>query len=129
VTHLYTLLLGGTVITGRDEPDASAIAWAADTVIAIGTDDEVRRTSRGDSRVIDLGGAVVLPLDETGGARWPPAATLEVGGRADLVLLEHDPRRAVVPAGRRLSTIALVRGGVVVAGHLPGAEAEPGHDH
>ena len=49
VTHLYTLLLGGTVITSPGQPDVSAIAWAADTVIALGSDDNVRAASRGDS--------------------------------------------------------------------------------
>ena len=83
MTHRYTLLIRGTVISGRDEPDVSAIAWAADTVIALGSDDDVRGTSRGDSHVIDLGGASVVALGEGPDARWPPDATLEVGGRAD----------------------------------------------
>lgn len=120
MTHRYTLLIGGTVLSGRDEPDVSAIAWAADTVIALGSDDDVRRTSRGDSHVIDLGGASVVPLGEGPYARWPPHATLEVGGRADLAVLESDPRQTVAPAGQPLSTLALVRGGRVVAGRLPG---------
>ena len=93
MTHLYTLLIGGTVISGRDEPDASAIAWAADTVIALGSDDDVRATSRGDSHVIDLRGASVVALGEGPDVLWPPDATLEVGGRADLAVLESDPRR------------------------------------
>jgi predicted amidohydrolase YtcJ len=119
VTHRYTLLIGGTVISGRDEPDASAIAWAADTVIALGSDDEVRATSRGDSHVIDLRGASIVALGEGPDARWPPDTTLEVGGRADLAVLENDPRRIDAPAGQRLSAIALVRGGRVIAGKLP----------
>jgi predicted amidohydrolase YtcJ len=127
VTHRYTLLIGGTVISGRDEPDASAIAWAADTVIALGTDDEVRGASRGDSYVVDLGGASVVALSEGPDARWPPDATLEVGGRADLAVLESDPRIAGPRAQHRRSALALVRGGRVVAGRLPGRPAV-GHD-
>jgi predicted amidohydrolase YtcJ len=119
VTHRYTLLIRGTVISGRDEPDVSAIAWAADTVIALGNDDDVRRTSRGDSHVIDLRGASVVALGEGLDARWPPDATLEVGGRADLAVLASDPRQVDVPAGHRLAALALVRGGRVVAGRLP----------
>jgi hypothetical protein len=119
VTHRYTLLIRGTVISGRDEPDVSAIAWAADTVIALGNDDDVRRTSRGDSHVIDLRGASVVALGEGLDARWPPDATLEVGGRADLAALASDPRQVDVPAGHRLAALALVRGGRVVAGRLP----------
>jgi predicted amidohydrolase YtcJ len=120
VTHLYTLLVGGTVITGRDEPDVSAIAWAADTVIALGSDEEVREISRGDSHMIDLGGASVVALDGSKDPRWPPDATLEVGGRADLAVLASDPRQIDASTGQPLSAIALVRGGRVVAGTLPG---------
>jgi predicted amidohydrolase YtcJ len=120
MSHRYTLLIGGIVISGRDEPDASAIAWAADTVIALGSDDDVRAASRGDSHVIDLRGASVVGLGERSDVFWPPDATLEVGGRADLAVLESDPRRIDGPAGRRLSALALIRGGQVVAGRLPG---------
>jgi predicted amidohydrolase YtcJ len=120
MTHRYTLLIRGTVISGRDEPDVTAIAWAADTVIALGSDDEVRGTSRGDSHVIDLGGASVVALGEGPDARWPPDTTLEVGGRADLAVLESDPRLVDPQAQHRLPALALVRGGLVVAGSLPG---------
>ena len=129
MTHLYTLLLGGKVITGRDEPDVSAIAWAADTVIALGCDDDVRAASRGDSQIIDLGGATVVALDEGTDARWPPHAILEIGGRADLAVLESDPRQGDSQPRRRLPAIALVHGGIVVVGRLPGADAAPNHDH
>jgi predicted amidohydrolase YtcJ len=118
VTHRYTLLIGGTVISGRDEPDSSAIAWAVDTVIALGSDDAVRQTSRGDSHVIDLRGASVVALGEDPDVLWPAEATLEVGGRADLAVLKSDPRRLDSSAGH-LSVLALVRGGRVVAGRLP----------
>ena len=120
MTHKYTLLIRGTVISGRDEPDVTAIAWAAETVIALGSDDEVRRTSRGDSHVIDLGGATVVALGEGPDVHWPPDATLEVGGRADLAVLASDPRRIHAPAGPPLPALALVRGGRVVVGSLPG---------
>jgi predicted amidohydrolase YtcJ len=126
MTHRYTLLIRGTVISGRDEPDVSAIAWAADTVIALGSDDDVCGTSRGDSHVIDLGGASVVALGEGPDARWPPSATLEVGGRADLAVLESDPRLMDTHAQHRLSALALVRGGRLVAGRLPGAASPHG---
>jgi predicted amidohydrolase YtcJ len=134
VTHRHTLSIRGTVISGRDEPDVTANAWAADTVIELGSD-EVRGTSRGSSHVIDLGGSSVVALGERPDVLWPPDATLEVGGRADLAVLESDPRRMDAPAVKRMSALALIRGGCVVAGRLPreilpratteGALAEP----
>jgi len=71
-------------------------------VIALGSDDEVRGTSRGDSHVIDLRGASVVALGQGPDARWPPDATLEVGGRADLAVLANDPRRIDGPARQPL---------------------------
>ncbi len=58
MTHFYTLLLGGTVVTGGDEPDVTAIAWAEDTILALGSDDDVRA-------VYELHGNcyVVKPID------------------------------------------------------------------
>jgi predicted amidohydrolase YtcJ len=124
VTHRYTLLVGGTVISGRDEPDASAIAWAEDTVIAIGSDADVAGISRGDSHRFDLAGAHVLPLGDGPEARWPTAATLEIGGRADLAVVRDDPRRIDAPEVRQLRAKALIRGGRVVAGRLPGRPSD-----
>lgn len=127
MTHRYTILSGGTVIPARGEPAVSAIAWAGDTVIALGSDEEVRGLSRGDSWFVDLAGSSVIPLGGVDAA-WPVDATLEVGGRADLAILAVDPRTDDAPnAGRRQATVALVRGGRVVAGRLPGASHE--HEH
>lgn len=91
MTHEYTLLLGGRVIPGGGAPEATAIAWAADTILAIGSDEEVRSISRGDSHVVDLTGAVV---------RSPESGpTLEAGGPADLVV-EAGRETVVVSRGR-----------------------------
>ena len=126
MTHRYTLLVGGTVVPGGGEPDVTAIAWADEIVLGLGTDSDVRAISRGDSHVVELGGATVVPLDPEADVRWPTEATLEVGGRADMAVLDSDPRLHSSALGAGPRTIALVRGGRVVAGVLPGG---PGHDH
>ena len=108
MTHEYTLLLGGTVMPGDGQPDVSAIAWAEEIVLALGTDDEVRAISRGDSHFVDLAGKVVVPLGET----------LEIGGPADMAVLSGHPQSGPT------TTVAVVRGGNVVEGSLPGL-----HDH
>lgn len=110
MTHEYTLLVGGVVIAGGGLPDASAIALAHDTVLLIGSDEDVRGISRGDSHVVDLGGRFVAPLGAT------PAATLEVGGPADLAVFSSDPRLADSPP----VPVAVVRAGHVVEGSLSG---------
>ena len=128
MTHRYTLLVGGTVIPGRDEPDVTAIAWAEDTVIALGSDDDIRGVSRGDSHLVDLDGATVVPLGDGLDARWPVDATLEVGGRADLAVLRRDPRVAGAAAGPEPPALAVIRRGQVVAGALPGGARGRGHE-
>lgn len=129
MTHEYVLLVGGTVIAGGGAPDAAAIAWAEDTVIGLGDDAEVRGMSRGDSQVVDLDGAVVIPLGPGYEARWPTDAILEIGGPADLAILDADPRRFASPDGGSLSARALICGGQVVSGSLPGGVRLAGHDH
>jgi hypothetical protein len=65
VTHEYVIALHGHI-----EPDPTgdseetALAWAADAVLAVGPDDVVRAISRGDSHFLDLGGCLVTPLPE-----------------------------------------------------------------
>jgi predicted amidohydrolase YtcJ len=75
------------------------MAWAAGTILALGTEAEIAAISRGDSGVLAFPGAFVLPLD----------ATLEVGGPADLAVYDGDPRR-----GDPGDPVAILRGGHVV---------------
>jgi hypothetical protein len=93
MTHKYTLLVDAVVIPGSGAPDATAIAWAEDTVIAIGSDEDVASISRGDSHVFKLAGATVAP--SVGGV-------LEVGGSADLDVTDNDPRASALGDARLL---------------------------
>ena len=126
MTHLYSLLVGGLVLPGSGHPDATAIAWAEDTILAVGSDQEVRAISRGDSQVLDLGGAIVIALGVDGEPRWPADAVLEVGGPADMAVLQRDPRD-----GGPLEVLALIRDGRLIIGELPGGRRlhEPAHGH
>ncbi len=97
MTHEYTLLTGAIVLPGGGIAPCEAIAWAHGTVLALGSEAEVRAISRGDSHSLAYPGAFVVPLGEA----------LEVGGPADLVVLAGDPRSGAddeVP-------IAVIRGG------------------
>lgn len=111
MTHEYTILFGGVVIPGGDAPAVTAIAWAADTILAVGTDDAVRAISRGDSRFVDLAGARVVPADDA----------LEVGGPANLLVLDAADPRLQADGGEaaRIGALAIIRRGEVVEGALP----------
>lgn len=116
MTHEYTVLTGGRVMRGGEQREATAIAWAADTVLAIGSDDEVRAISRGDSHFVDLAGLAVVPLGADDAVRWPPEVELQVGGPADLAVLPVAPEGAMVDQ----APVAVVRGGRLVSGDLHG---------
>jgi len=117
VTHEYTILTGGRVLATLEAagtapaapqvPPPTAIAWAEDTVLAVGSDKVIRAVSRGDSRFHDLHGAIVRPLDGDG--------RLEPGAIADFLVL--DPESDAHGPARR--PIAVVRAGRVVEGALP----------
>ena len=84
----------------------------------------MRAISRGDSRFVELGGAVVTPAD--------PGGVLQVGGQADLCVFAADAGRATAPARANEpfgAPIATVRAGRVVEGRLPpGRPAKASHD-
>jgi hypothetical protein len=117
MTHEYTILIGGVILPGGAEPACSAIAWTADTILALGTDEDVLSISRGGSAVIRLEGRVVVPLADGG--------VLEVGGPADLAVLS--PGSALGDA----AVVALVRSGRLAEGGLDGFDDHDprGHRH
>jgi predicted amidohydrolase YtcJ len=125
VSHLYVILLGGTVVRGAEAPDATGLAWAGDTVLAVGTDAEVRSISRGDSTVVDLDGATVVPL-HGGEPAWPTEGRLDIGLPASFAVIASDPRTAT--AGADLEVMAVVRAGVVVSGAISGLGSSPQRD-
>ena len=117
MTHRYTLLVGGTILPGASAPEHAAMAWAEGTILALGSDEQVRAVSRGDSDVVQLHGTFVVPLAAEDDLTWPPAGSLEVGGPADLVILSHDPRGG---RGNPSRVVGVIRVGHVVRGSLPG---------
>jgi predicted amidohydrolase YtcJ len=110
MTHEYVIALGGRIrVSAHEVPGeapASAIAWAADRVLAVGSDDAVTSISRGDSIFLDLGGSVVTTSPADG------ADELEPGSLADLDFWDADPSD---PAGRPI-IVASVRAGAFTQG-------------
>lgn len=98
------------------------MAWAEGVVLLLGTDDDVRAISRGDSTVVDLRGAFVVPLGADDRVEWPPSATLEIGGPADFAILREDPRAGPPAAG---ASLTLVRGGHPARGSLRPGQGSP----
>jgi len=154
VTHEYVIGLAGVVpgnvadrAGGAQLPMPTALAWAADRVLAVGSDAAVRAISRGDSIFLDLDGCAVTPLPvdsvragrlveltgavagaddllETliGAGLLGPGEGLEPGSAADLAFWA--PARA--GAGGSWHLIAVVRSGAFGEGdehHGPFSDA------
>ena len=140
MTHEYTILYDTVVLTGDDAcPRAGAVAYALDTILAVGDEPTVRGISRGDSRFIALPGKAVTvaprrpdlveqslreavgTADGDGardllarlcaGAQGEPARRVDVGAVADLAIWSADPARLGPGDGSRFRLEALVRGG------------------
>lgn len=148
MTHEYVIALHGRIEpVGADARAgaATAIAWAADRVLAVGPDGIVRSISRGDSTFLDLRGCVVtaLPADparaeallrevmEVEPARGPadrlveaglldPDSALESGAPADLAFWEAIAEPGTGPEGRPVQQgfrlVAVVRAGAFTEG-------------
>jgi hypothetical protein len=110
VTHEYVIALGGRIrVSPHEVPGqtpATAIAWAADRVLAIGSDDAVSAMSRGDSIFLDIAGCLVTAAPDEG------AGELEPGSLADLDFWVDDP---TYPATRG-PIVARVRAGSFTEG-------------
>lgn len=77
LTHEYVIALGGTIV-GAATATPTAIAWAADRVLAVGSDKVVLTISRGDSTFLDLDGCRVTAHPDDS------STPLEPGSPADL---------------------------------------------
>ena len=106
MTHEYTLLLGGVIMPGSDTPEPTALAWAHDTVLAVGSDAAVRSISRGDSRMVQLRGLAVVP--------GPGMAILEPGSTASFDVVDSTAH-----------IVARVRHGRVVSSEVDGLDEAP----
>jgi hypothetical protein len=96
VTHEYMVAVNGGIaaLDSRSGTAATAIAWAADRVLAVGSDDVVRAISRGDSTFLDLGGSIATPLPDD-----LARATAVVAGQSASRSARHDIGRLLVDAG------------------------------
>lgn len=92
MTHEYTLLVGGVVRPGGGAPEATALAFAHDTVLAVGSDAAIHGISRGDSRVVELRGRVVLPGEGVVLASGAPASFSVIDAAAVEVAVVIDGR-------------------------------------
>jgi len=140
VTHEYTILYDATVLTGGEGcPRAMALAWAADTLLAVGDTATVRAISRGDSRFIALPGRLITPAPDRPGAvartlreavgladttraesilaslgrlaPTDPVRCLQIGELADLAIWSADPAALAPREAASLRIEAIVRGG------------------
>lgn len=151
VTHEYTILHGGTILSGAaGTPAATAIAYAHGIVLAVGDDASVRSTSRGDSTFVDLEGLVVVPLaaaergsesirrllrngeDPTAraaplaaGDEDDPSGWLVPGSPADFAILSADPTTLPPDRASEIAVVATVRGGRGTGGPFGAAGRDP----
>lgn len=143
MTHEYVIALGGRVLCadGGGEPVPTAIAWAANSILAVGSDDAVTSISRGDSVFLDLAGCAVTPApsDPDAAERLLLAAVgagrpfdlcqllveagfverdvrLDPGARCDLAIWSADPRAVPSDMAVALRLVAVVRAGAFTVG-------------
>ena len=65
MTHEYVIALNGLVATSAPGPEpAVAVGWAAEAVLAVGSNETVGAISRGDSTFLDVLGCVITPLPD-----------------------------------------------------------------
>ena len=62
MTHEYVIAFAGHIRPDPNEAEPTAVGWAAEAILAVGSDEVVRSISRGDSTFLDLDGCVVTPL-------------------------------------------------------------------
>ncbi len=60
--HVDRMLVNGKIWTEDEaQPQAQALAVSGDTIVAVGTDEQVRRLASADTSVLDLHGRLVVP--------------------------------------------------------------------
>jgi hypothetical protein len=106
------VLINGRVYTVDDqEPWAEAIAITGERILVVGSNEEIRRTKRPDTREIDLGGAFVSPGFNDGHVHMDGTGALLVGVN---LLDVHEPEAFVDRV--RGATERLPKGSWIVRG-------------
>jgi hypothetical protein len=138
MTHEYVIGLRGVVLGAGTPagPELTGVAWVADRVLAVGTDELLLAISRGDSTFLDLAGCAVTPLpsDVAAGERLVRAAVaaggpfdpvrllagagllaadaaIGVGAPADFAFWSVDPRAVPAAEAATVGIMAVVRAG------------------
>ncbi len=143
MTHEYVIATGGIVLgapqTGGRIP--TAVGWAADRILAVGSDAVVTAISRGDSTFIDVEGCAIGPapndpaaaerlirslvkagrpfgtIEALGGAGLlETVEPLEAGAPADLAFWDAVPETSPRASGSTLRIVAVVRRGAFTEG-------------
>jgi predicted amidohydrolase YtcJ len=89
------IFVNGIIWTGDDrQPRAQAIAVAGDTLLAVGSDDEVRRLASRDTAIVDLQGRLVVPGFQDSHLHFPGAPVNHVDLAGAETLREFQQRLA-----------------------------------
>jgi predicted amidohydrolase YtcJ len=103
------IFINGNIITVDDKlPTAEAVAVTGDTILAVGTSDEIRRLAGENTRTVDLGGLTMVPGLIEGHTHPISAALAEKDGEIPSIHSFEDIRNHVQSVAGELSEDELI---------------------